>query len=449
MKTCHAVAWVIEGSREAARTADPRWATHCLLDWMGVAVAGTAEPLVSVLLRTVVPGTEGAAGVLARPNRGTPWDVALVNGAAGHALDYDDTHLGLRGHPTAPVLPAVLALAERERSTGRELLAALTAGIEAECRVAAIVGPDHYAAGFHATATFGAFGAAAGCAHLLGLEDGAWQHALGLAAAHAAGLKAQFGTMAKPLQAGRAAADGVRSALLASNGFTAATDGVEAYARACHGGPTDLDAADRRLGAEPAIAEVVFKRHAACHLTHATIENAARLRREGLRPDDVGSVVATVPRTALDVCGFAAPATGLEGKFSLWLAAALGLLGDDTASPLTFTDGRVTDPDVVAMLRRVEVLEAPPDTALTWAHLRVQTHDGRVLEAACDVGVPQRDLDAREQELRAKAQALGDLVLGEGRGGALADAALAVAELDELSPLLRAARPDAIAPTSP
>lgn len=440
MAETRTVEWVIAGGREAAAMAEQRWAAQCVADWVGVALAGTVEPLTAVLARTTVPGEEGAAGVLGRPNRGSAWDVALVNGAAGHALDYDDTHVALRGHPTAPVLPALLALAERERSSGAEVLAALAAGIEAECRVAALVGPDHYAAGFHATGTIGAFGAAAGCAQLLGLHDGGWQHALGLAAAHAAGLKAQFGTMAKPLHAGRAAADGVRSALLAGAGYTAAADGVEAFARACHGGPIDLAVAERRLGAGPAIEQIVVKRHAACHLTHATIDNAAALRRDGLRAEQVRRLTVVAPPGAVEVCSFERPGTGLEAKFSLRATAALALLGDDTGAPATFTDGRVTDPDVVALRDRVAVRPSDPGAPLTWSRLEAETADGRRLAVDSDAGVVEPRLDVREAAVRAKTVALATPLLGGDGAAELADAALGLADADGVEPLLGATR---------
>ena len=139
-------------------------ARHCLLDFLGCALAGSREPLTGILVESVAE-TEGGgrATLIGRPERATRLGAALVNGAAGHALDFDDTHTVMSGHPSAPVVPALLALVESEGARGPDLLAALVAGIELECRLAALLGPGHYAAGFHATATVGAFGAAAAC----------------------------------------------------------------------------------------------------------------------------------------------------------------------------------------------------------------------------------------------------------------------------------------------
>jgi 2-methylcitrate dehydratase PrpD len=164
--------------REARETAH-----HCLLDFLGVTLAGSQEPLTEILVGEIVRSEGGKeAGIIGRRARDR-LTAALVNGAAGHALDFDDTHATMTGHPSGPVLSALLALAETEGADGRALLAALVAGVELECRIGALLGGGHYAAGFHTTGTVGTFGAAAACAHLLGLDQAGWLHALGLAGA--------------------------------------------------------------------------------------------------------------------------------------------------------------------------------------------------------------------------------------------------------------------------
>ena len=192
-------------------------ARHCALDWFGCALAGSREPL-ALLLHDELD--DGAATVVGLDRTARPRTAALVNGAAGHALDFDDTHTLLSGHPTAPVLPAALGLAEKLDAGGEDLLTAFVVGVEVECRVGALLAPGHYRAGWHATGTVGTLGAAAACARLLGLDGERTAHALALAATQAAGLKASFGTMAKPLHAGKAASDGLLSARLAGRGFT-------------------------------------------------------------------------------------------------------------------------------------------------------------------------------------------------------------------------------------
>ena len=246
-----------------------------------------------------------------------------------------------------------------EGADGRALLAALVAGVELECRVGALLGGGHYAAGFHTTGTVGTFGAAAACAHLMGLDQGGWLHALGLAGTQAAGLKSGFGTMAKPLHAGRAASAGLLSALLARGGFTAQPAILEVPQGflATHAGVEPSTEVLERYAGHFLIRDTLFKYHAACHLTHATIEAAAQLReRHGLDPEKIGAVEVRVAPPLLDVCNIEEPTTGLEGKFSLRATTALALLGEDTSDLATYSDAKMAEPRLVALRDRVRVI---------------------------------------------------------------------------------------------
>ena len=151
---------------EAARTV----ARHCVLDWFGCALGGSSEPLSQILVAEIATREPGASTLVGRSERATLLTAALLNGAMSHALDFDDTHWMMNGHPSVPVMPAVLALAEQEGADGAAFLAAVVAGIEFECRLGSLIGGPHYAAGWHATGTLGTFGAAAAASHLLGLE---------------------------------------------------------------------------------------------------------------------------------------------------------------------------------------------------------------------------------------------------------------------------------------
>ena len=156
-----------------------------------------------------------------RPGGCRSASAAIVNGAASHALDFDDVNLAMPGHPSVAILPALLALAEERGSSGADVLTAFVAGYELQCRIGRTIAPGHYdGLGFHATATVGSFGAAASCAHLLRLDADQFATALGIAGTQAAGLKSMFGTMCKPLHAGKAAYHGVMAAKLAARGFT-------------------------------------------------------------------------------------------------------------------------------------------------------------------------------------------------------------------------------------
>src|SRR5580704_8422991 len=256
-------------------------AKQCLLDWIGVALAGRNEPLVRILIDELAP-TDDPAGVaiLGHRRRARTGDAVLINGAMGHALDFDDVIMPM-GHPTVPVAPVVFALAQQRRESGAAVLEAFIAGVETECRVARLLGPSHYAKGWHTTATTGTFGAAAAAAHLLGVEGETLTHAFGLAGTQAAGLKSCFGTMSKPLHPGKAAQNGLLAARLAERGFTS---DIDILASAQGFVATQSTTADPAVGlaerAQPWVVEALFKYHAACYLTHDSIEAANQLRTE-------------------------------------------------------------------------------------------------------------------------------------------------------------------------
>jgi 2-methylcitrate dehydratase PrpD len=425
-----------DDAREVAR--------HCLLDFLAVALPGAREPLVDILVEAIVR-PEGAeeARLLGRAERCTRLTAALVNGAAGHALDFDDAHMRMNGHPTVPVLPALLALVAGEATTGRALLTALVAGIELECRLGVLLGAAHYEVGFHSTGTLGTFGAAAACAHLLGLDAGQWVRAMGLAGSQAAGLKSAFGTMTKPFHAGRAASAGLLAALLARGGFTAATDVLEAkqgFFETHAGDPPDLSRLDRLRG-RFLVRETLFKYHAACYLTHAPIEAARGLRqRYGIDPGAVDDVELSVAPLLLRVCNIAEPKTGLEGKFSLRATTAMALLGADTADLATYSDRRMADPALVRLRDRVRVVT---DAGREATRARVTLKAGtRRFEAEADTGLPATDLAEQRTRLRRKFDALAEPCLGAERAARLAAAALGVDGMPRASELLELARPN-------
>src|SRR3954468_13756911 len=295
---------------------------QCVLDWCGVTVAGSVEPVTRILLEEMADDGLGAAGVtvVGHPLRLPLMEGALVNGTASHALDYDDVNEAMIGHPSVPILGGLLALGEARHVSGRELLCAFVAGYEAECRVGRAAGVDHYQRGFHATGTVGTFGAAAACAWLLGLDAATTAVALGIAGTQAAGLKSMFGTMGKPLHAGKATANGLLAARLAARGFTANPAVVETeqgFGEAAAGGIDD-ERGRREPRATWHLRDNLFKYHAACFQTHSSIEGLRRLRDvEGLTVDDVDRVVVHADPMQLRMCAIAEPMTGLQVKFSL------------------------------------------------------------------------------------------------------------------------------------
>lgn len=385
-----------------------------LADWIAVAIAGADEP-VSRLVRARALAEGGAPEATALGGGRMPARAAAMVGATtGHALDYDDTHFLHIGHPTVAVAPAALAVAEREGTTLGAFLDAYLIGVEASCRIGAWMGRAHYEAGFHQTATAGAFGATLAAARLLGLDETATAHALGLCATRASGLKGQFGTMGKPMNAGFAAANGVECADYAALGASSALDGLEGAQGfgPTHAGAGEASALDG-LGEAWVFADVTHKFHACCHGLHASLEALGEIRARGLEPSAVASVeIATHPRWRA-VCDLPAPRTGLEAKFSYRLSAAMALSGVDTAALESWRDDLCARADLVALRERVRV-RADETLADTAARVRVEATDGRVLEAAHDLAdLPP--LAEREARVGAKTAAL----IGEARAAAV------------------------------
>lgn len=402
---------------------------QCLLDWFGCAIAGSAEPLGGILQKELVDGAAEGRAAIVRPGVVTrrATDVAaLVNGAAGHALDFDDTHTLMSGHPSVPVVPAALALAEVTGATGAELVSAVVAGIEVECRIGALLNPGHYAAGWHATATLGTIGAAAACARLLQLDADRAAHALALAATQAGGVKASFGTMAKPLHAGKAAADGLLAARLAAAGFEGNPSVIEApqgYAQAA-GGATPDTARLERLESRWCIRDTLFKYHAACYLTHASIIAALDLRSQ-VDLDGVERIEVRVAPGSLGVCNIAEPSTGLEAKFSLRATTAMALLGDDTTDLAAYSDERARAPEIAALRDKVVVIPED-DRSPTRSKVTIISRSGEPIEAENDTGTPAADLDLQRERLSAKFRGLVAPTLGDACAAELRDALLSI-----------------------
>jgi len=412
------------------------WARQCILDTIGCTVAGASDELVSILLAEMQEqGGTPVASVIGRGTRLSGAAAALVNGAAAHALDFDDVNLAMPGHPSVAILPAVLALAEEYGFTGQQVLTAFVAGYELQCRVGRVIAPGHYdKMGFHSTATVGSFGAAAACAHLLGLDADGFARALGIAGTQAAGLKSQFGTMCKPLHAGKAAYHGYMAAKLARRGFTSRTDIIECGQGFARTHSPDFNP-ERAFDTPPGgwyICNNLFKYHASCYMTHAAIDAARTLREShGFVPTDVETIDMRLEEACDRICNIPAPQTGLEAKFSLRLTAAMGLAGVDTARLSSYSEEVAADPVLVALRDKVS-LDFRTGIPNTFTEITLKLRDGRSVTASHDSGVPAVDVGKQGERLEAKFAALVDPVFGTNRTGALI---ASIADFDRLSDL--------------
>lgn len=342
-------------------------ATPVVLDTLAVTLAGGAEPGVRALMAALEPDAGGSAVPSFWDRRRLrPDDAALLIGMASHVLDYDDVSTLAMCHPSTPVLSALLATADRERTSGRDLLEAFAVGTEVLIRLGQAMGFRHYALGFHATATLGTVGAAAACARLLGLDGARTANALAIAASLASGLRANFGTMVKSLHVGIAAANGRKAAMLAAAGIEGAAEAFEGegFLHAFSGGTVTAWPAGLELGRPFAIVEPGFeqKRYPCCYMMHKIIEATLALRREaGLGLDDLRAAHVRMPSGGTTPLIHPHPASGLNALFSGPYAVLAGL-ADGRVDFASFTDAAVLRPQIQARLAAVAVVEdtAPP-----------------------------------------------------------------------------------------
>jgi 2-methylcitrate dehydratase PrpD len=400
----------VAGFVTAAKLADiPKDVAHLgkrsVLDGLGLALAGAASECGHIAQRYLHQlGMEAANGstVIGTNQRLPARFAAFANGLAIHADDYDDTQLavakdrvyGLLTHPTAPALPPVLALAERDRRSGADLMLAYQVGVEVECKVAEAILPRHYQTGFHSTATCGSIGAAAGAAKLLGLDREATRRALSLGATQAGGLRENFGTMTKPFHAGRAAENGVVAAEIAALGFTASPNGLEAdrgFFRAAGGGYS-AEMIEGKLG-DPwtfHFPGVSIKPHPSGSLTHPGMGAMLELIvKHDVKPRQVKRVTVGTNHNMPNALIHHRPKNELQAKFSMEFCMAILLL-ERRAGLQQFTDEVVNRPDVQAMIAKVDFgvnaeAEAAGFDKMTTI-IEIELADGTVLSTRADFG---------------------------------------------------------------
>jgi 2-methylcitrate dehydratase PrpD len=386
-------------------------ATRAFIDTIGVSIAGGREDCFNILAKSS-GGSPGKATILPTRRQTSAAEAALLNGTAGHALDYDDVADEITGHPSVVLVSALLALAEAKGSRGSDLLEAYATGFEAACAIALGLNVEgHYRRGWHATATIGVLGAVVGGGRLLKLEQLQIQHALGIAATMASGSRQNFGTMTKPLHAGLAARDAVQALELAANGFTADPHQLESPM-----GYFQMYGVDAQPAEVPAALQgtsvllergLNVKKYPCCYGTHRMADAALALRSRGLSAGDVRSIAITVEPDGLGAIIHHRPQTGLQGKFSGEYVVSACLI-DGSVRLLSFTDAAVGRGEAQDLLRRVTIQEVdtPPFGPTQWEHafatLEVTLQDGSTLRERCDVPKGDARAPLSDAELEAK-----------------------------------------------
>jgi 2-methylcitrate dehydratase PrpD len=380
---------------DAIPTAVVERTVNLYVDWLGSALAGKGARPVETIARFARQAGGGQADdpceILINRTRTTPYFAAMVNGAASHFAEQDDVHNGSVFHPATVVFPVALALAQANRASGREFIAAAVAGYEVGIRIGEFLGRSHYKV-FHTTGTAGTVAAAATAGRLLGLTPTQMLDAFGSAGTQASGLWEFLRDAAdsKQLHTAMAAANGLMSAQLAADGFKGATHILEGAQGMAAGMSSDADPARLvdRLGNRWAIAETSFKYHAACRHTHPAADALlAVIQQHRLAPRDIAKVTAHVHQGAIDVLGaVVTPRTVHQAKFNM--GTVLGLVAYHGYAGVTeFEQG--FDADAIAAFRdKVEMaFDAEVDSAYParWiGKVTVLTGDGRTLQGRVD-----------------------------------------------------------------
>lgn len=360
-----ALAEFVAGLREQdVPAAVRREAQRAIADCLGGGLAGAVDEVTGIAAATLGQA-RGDCTLWGRADRASVDDAALINGCAAHAHALDDTHESMRGHPSAPIVPAIVALGELLGSDGGALLTAYVAGVEVAGRLGRSVNDRHSQLGWHTTCTLGAVGAAAACSSLLGLDAERARHALGIASSMAGGLRVNFGTMTKALHAGLAARHGVLAARLAAGGMTAspvALEGQEGFLQLfCDDGSQDAGRALRSMGQtfEVLSPGIVYKRYPTCSLMHALIDMVLQARAAGwLAPGEELELHCGISQRLEAARGKGWPAAGLAAKFHVeYCVAVAACLGTQDIGD--FTDEALGRPQVRDWAGRVRVSVGP------------------------------------------------------------------------------------------
>ncbi|GGE29159.1 hypothetical protein GCM10007276_02890 [Agaricicola taiwanensis] len=363
---------------------------QAIADCIGGAIAGFTEPPTIAAL-SVAEGEEGTVPVWGCERRTNERTAALINGTMAHAHDIDDTNESMRGHPSAPVVPAIFAAAPRAKADGKAIITAYAVGVEIEAKLGRAMNMEHYERGWHTTSTLGTMGASAAVSNLLQLDADTSAIALSIAASMACGLRANFGTMTKPLHSGLAAQNGVLSAVLAAKGLSANPKTIEAKE-----GFFDLFAGFENIAVEKALVGlgepfdvvspgIIFKLYPTCSLTHHVLDVVL----EGIRSGDI--VPAKMSRLNCGIgyrCENTLPyhnaETGLEGKFSMEYCIAAALqYGQVTFAE--FSDDKVNNPEIRALYPKLNIyvhddLRERDSVFNDFADIEVVHEDGRTFK---------------------------------------------------------------------
>jgi 2-methylcitrate dehydratase PrpD len=419
---------------------------RALNNYLGCAVGGSIEAALDSAINVLSPYSgKRSAYVLGRRERFDPLHAALLNGIGSHVHEYDDTTPKNYIHPSIPVASAVFAYASAHPVSGRDFLHAFILGFEVESRIGDAIYPAHYEAGWHITSTAGVFGAAAAIGKLLKLNERQMIWAMGLAATQSAGIREMFGSMAKSFQPGRAAQNGYTAALFAQQDFTAgeqALEGPRGFA-AVTTSVYDLDKITTGLGTDFSLRDNAYKPYACGLVVHPAIDGCSQIReRHHPAPADIKAVRLRVAPLVLDLCNKRDLDRALKSKYSIYHAAAIGLVRGKGGIQ-EFTAAAVADPDIKHVRDRTT---ASADDSVTedQVAIEVELNSGETLELFVEQSLGNIHRPLSNEQLDAKFRDQGVLALPAEQIEALIAASWKIDTAADAGDLARATVPPAV-----
>lgn len=404
-KTSQALAAHIVASRpDTLNQKDRHEAKRALLNFVGCALGGAEHPAMDIAIRALGPYAGPAtAGVLGRKQRFDPLFASLLNGISSHVHDFDDTTPSNYIHPTSPVASALFAYASVNPVSGDDFLNAFVLGYETVTRIGNATYPAHYQRGWHSTGSIGIFGAAVAIGKLLNLDERTMVHAIGLAATQGAGTRDNFGAMAKSFHPGRSAQSGYVAALLAQEGFTSGPtplEGPRGFAEVT-AGDYDLAIVTDGLGHDHLLSLNTYKPFACGIVVHPTIDACLQIHAEReIDPSQIEKVELRVAPLVLDLCNQRDISTGLQGKFSIYHAAAHAL-ARKRSTLAEFTDEAVNDPQITALRDKVTAL-SDDSVSEDGVEVAVTLSSGDVVRKSLDMSIGNIKKPLSDAQLEAK-----------------------------------------------
>ena len=431
--------FIVESKYEDLPSDVVKEASRAIINCLGCAIGAAQHDTVQFAVEAFEPFFGAPqAQIWGRSERADILHAALINGISTHVLDFDDTHFRAV-HPSAPVLPAIFALAEWRQFSGKELVHAYVLGVEAEIRIALSVFPEHYDRGWHITGTAGIFGAAAAVGKLLKLNVEQMTWALGIAATQSSGLREMFGTMCKSFHPGHAAQGGMAAALMAQKGFTSSIRALEAKRGFGQVMSSRFDPAviTTDLGKQYEISKNMYKPFACGLVVHAVIDACLQLRKQHqLKAEDIASIHATVGPLVLELTGIKSPRTGLEGKFSVYHAMAVAIIygaaGEDQ-----FSTEVVCNP-AVEKLRSLMEVKVDPQVRKLEGYVTIVLRNGKQLECHVSDALGSLVHPMSDEDLENKFKGLTSKKLSADTTRQLLNQCWNITQLNDISPLMRA-----------